>query len=67
MPSLRNLSYEERLKKLQLPTLTERRTKRLQKGKGMCGSNIFPQDGSGKNIRKKEKTIRCLHGFGTSL
>ncbi len=25
MPSLRDLSYEERLKKLQLPTLTERR------------------------------------------
>ncbi len=25
MPSLRDLSYEERLKKLQVPTLTERR------------------------------------------
>ncbi len=25
VPSLRDLSYEERLKKLQLPTLTERR------------------------------------------
>ncbi len=27
VPSLRDLSYEERLKKLQLPTLTERREK----------------------------------------
>ncbi len=29
----------------------------------MCGSNNYLQDGGRKNIRKKEKTVRCLYGF----
>ncbi len=35
----------------------QRRTRRLQNGKGMCGSDIFIQDGSGENISKRKKTL----------
>ncbi len=38
----------------------------FRKGRG-CVDQIFFLQNDRKNIRKKEKNIRCLHGFGKGL
>ncbi len=57
----------ERVQRLTEEKISEVVTRRLQEGKGMCGSDISLQDGSGESISKKEKTMCCLHGSGKSF